>query len=420
MLERNDHYPVTPFRGVPAAASMNTPIMTEMDQLLATARPRLHRIARAQGLDSATADDIVQEALVEAWHHLESLRDPTRFNAWLDGICRNVVRRRLRTIAQQARHEVPFSRLRQSGSDDAQDECALLDIADERDLDPAEAFSRQDLLTLLDQAMGLLPPSTREALVLCYVYDIPQREAAGRLGVSSNTLDVRLHRARRQFQHILQNELHAEAIACGLLDASSEAGWRDSHIWCNLCGRRRLQGLLTFPTDGRLTLCLRCPDCWPRHHVYAMRYSTASVGTHPRALVPLYKRVQQEFANFYGAAVATGYRTQCPDCRQKQVQIHIAQSQKVPTATYPDLRYFYYTCPTCGVGTTSISILGLLHPAVRQFLTDHPRSVVEPEELVDYAGRPAYRLHLTDISSAEGLTAFAEAETFSPLDIVVR
>ncbi|MBA3435504.1 MAG: RNA polymerase sigma factor, partial [Chloroflexi bacterium] len=33
--------------------------------------------------DSAAADDVVQEAMVQAWRSLPGLRDPQRFEAWL-------------------------------------------------------------------------------------------------------------------------------------------------------------------------------------------------------------------------------------------------------------------------------------------------------------------------------------------------
>ena len=36
------------------------------------------------------ADDCVQETLIEAWRHLDQLRAPERFDAWLNGICRNI------------------------------------------------------------------------------------------------------------------------------------------------------------------------------------------------------------------------------------------------------------------------------------------------------------------------------------------
>jgi hypothetical protein len=315
---------------------------------------------------------------------------------------------------------VPFSSLRRAESNDELDGPIPLYSAGERELDPAEVLSRQDLLTLLDQAMSLLPASTREALTRWYVDDVPQRELARQLGLSSNALDVRLHRARRQFRQILSNELRTEAEAFGLLDATAEAGWRETRLWCNFCGRQHLQGQFEVGPDGRTTLRMRCPECWARYHANSIQFSTDLLGQQPRSLLPAYKRSQQQIAGFYGDAVAHGYRALCPDCRRQQVQIQIARSMDVPAATYPNLQYFIYTCPACGIGCASISIVGIRHPVVRRFLADHPRSILEPEMLVEYAGRPAYRLRMTDNTGAAHITAFADAETLALCDIAVR
>ena len=44
---------------------------------------RLFAIARLILRDEAKAEDATQEALVSAWRHIRSLRDPDRFDAWL-------------------------------------------------------------------------------------------------------------------------------------------------------------------------------------------------------------------------------------------------------------------------------------------------------------------------------------------------
>ena len=419
MLERYD-YPDTTLHPARYTRSGAATANAEFDQLLSAARPRLHRIARSQGLAHDAADEVAQETSVEAWRHLEQLRDPARFDAWLNGICRNVVRRRMRTAAQDARREVPFSSLRGAESNDELDGPIPLDSADEQELDPAEVLSRQDLLTLLDHAMSLLPASTREALTLCYVDDVPQREVARQLGVSSNALDVRLHRARRRFRQILSNELRTDAEAFGLLDATAEAGWREARLWCNFCGRQHLQGQLQVATGGRTTLRMRCPECWARYHANSIQSSATNLGKHTRSLLPVYKKLQQQIAGFYEDAAAHRYRALCPDCRQRQVQIQIVRAGDVPAATYPNLQYFTYTCPACGIGCAPISTVGIRHPVVRRFLADYPRSVLEPETLVEHAGRPAYRFRLTDIASSAHLTAFADAETIALFDIAVR
>src|SRR5260370_13162335 len=80
-----------------------------VERRMAAARPRLVRLARLQGVAEEGAEDVVQETLLEAWRSLDALRSPDRFDAWLDGICRNRCRRWARTHADQAAPAQPLA-----------------------------------------------------------------------------------------------------------------------------------------------------------------------------------------------------------------------------------------------------------------------------------------------------------------------
>lgn len=62
--------------------------------------PRTYRMALAILGSEADARDAVQEAWVSVWRQMPSLRDPARFDAWLDQIlvnaCRSGLRKRRR------------------------------------------------------------------------------------------------------------------------------------------------------------------------------------------------------------------------------------------------------------------------------------------------------------------------------------
>jgi RNA polymerase sigma-70 factor (ECF subfamily) len=69
------------------------------DRFVAAARPALDRLYRLAGLilaDTHEAEDAVQDALVLAFRGYDRLRDPGRFDAWLDRILVNGCRDRLR------------------------------------------------------------------------------------------------------------------------------------------------------------------------------------------------------------------------------------------------------------------------------------------------------------------------------------
>jgi len=190
-----------------------TGLVGDLEEVLAAARPRLLRLARMQGVAPDAIDDVVQETLLEAWRHLDTLRAPERFHAWLDGICRKVC---LRWSSAQRKYLLRRAVL--------PDPFAEEDFPDPQTLDPAEALSRQELPMLLGRALGYLPGGAREIVELYYLAGIPQRVIAARLSLTLKALEVRLVRARRQLRHILSTQLRADAEAFGLiLDRDAKA-----------------------------------------------------------------------------------------------------------------------------------------------------------------------------------------------------
>src|SRR5215469_18578119 len=90
--------------GATTATTLAT-LTGEINALLTAARPRLLHLARLQGLSPETAEDVAQEASLIVWRSLDQLRTPARFDAWVDGIARNIGRRYLREQrTEHARH----------------------------------------------------------------------------------------------------------------------------------------------------------------------------------------------------------------------------------------------------------------------------------------------------------------------------
>src|SRR5262249_34543501 len=138
------------------------------------------------------------------------------FDAWLAAICRNVCRRFLRARGQLAARQVRLpSHPAHAGGEDP-GAMRLLDLPDPLAIDPSAELDRQDLERLLDHALGYLPQSARELVELCYLAEVPQREAALRLGLTLGALEARLHRARRHLRQVLGGALRAESLACDL------------------------------------------------------------------------------------------------------------------------------------------------------------------------------------------------------------
>ncbi len=383
-------------------------LVSQLDEILAAARPRLSQLARKHGVAPDAADDVVQETLLEAWRHLDNLRNPERFDAWLDGICRNVCLRWTYAQGKTLQHAAsPVFSLSDDGEEAWESE-----VADPLALDPFEELDRKDLSILLDRALGYLPGITREALEMCYLEDLPQREVALRLGMTIKALEVRLVRARRQLRQVLSTELRTQAQDFGLaLDQEAATGWRETRIWCMFCARSHLQGLLEPLSDSRVNLRMRCLIC-----NYEWIKSGGMAELHRlKSFRPAWNRVQQVATEHW---TSMPHRQVCPYCRG-YVEVRLLRSGEfLPWLTpWQGLR-FAMECPSCDAHN-SYYVGGAiwLHPVAQQFMKQHPRWVNEPEVLVDYAGQPAFRVCLTDFTSAVRLIMLLHTQTLQVLAI---
>lgn len=195
--------------------------------------------------DRGTAEDLTQQALLEAWQKSAHPHSATVREAWLRGVARNVCLRWARgrgsTAARLVRLAEPW------GDMDGR-------LAGDSNLEAK--FERADLARLLERAMALVPPETREVLVQKYIEESPQAAVAARLGLSEGAVEARLARGKRALRRLFTTTLAADARSYGLI-SPDDVGWRETRIWCPDCGQRRLVGRFT---DGH-DLQLDCPDC---------------------------------------------------------------------------------------------------------------------------------------------------------------
>ncbi|MDG4763363.1 sigma-70 family RNA polymerase sigma factor [Solwaraspora sp. WMMD406] len=140
---------------------------------------------RLAGGDRQRAEDLVQETLLRAWRHPESL-DPERgsVRAWLFTTARNLAidawRRRSVRVGEVVTDELP-------------EPPPAVDEADRA----VEAWT-------VAEALGRLSPSHREVLIECFYRGRSVSEAAARLGIPPGTVKSRTHYALRSLRLVLE------------------------------------------------------------------------------------------------------------------------------------------------------------------------------------------------------------------------
>lgn len=147
--------------------------------------PRLYGVAGLITGGRDTAEDAVQEALLNAWRDLPRLRDPERFDAWLHRLLVNACHDHGRR-QHRRRHETP-----------------LLDLHHRSIPDPTQAVVDRDEL---DGAFRRLNVQERSVIVLRHYLGLSTSKTAAALGMREGTLKSQLHRAMKAMTAALAAE----------------------------------------------------------------------------------------------------------------------------------------------------------------------------------------------------------------------
>jgi RNA polymerase sigma-70 factor (ECF subfamily) len=385
------------------------------------------QLARLRGVALDALEDVVQETLLVAWKKFDSLDSPDHAQIWLDEICRNICSRYLRASATDASRRSPFADVSPSNEQELVEEALAASAPDPHAIDPAERLSREALIQLLQQALKLLPEQARAAVELYYLQELPQREAAVRLGLSISALETRLHRARLRLRQILNGELREEAATFDLpLDGEEPAlGWRATSVWCYYCGRERLHGSFETLADGQRYLRMRCPSCSQRFGFDIVNGRGLVAVEHARSFKPAFNRTMRAVSRHLLQAVANG-RMPCKFCgKLARIEVGGPKQEESVTPDDPLKRRFWIRglCPHCGqplAGFSADDAVYWSHPAILAFIQRRPRWRNEPDLPIIYQGQPAILFRLSDRMSAARLDVIAHRQKLRVLATVER
>jgi len=199
--------------------------------------------------DPHDAEDVMQEVLAALARGLARFRGESSLSSWAFVVARRVCMRRRRRRSGEPESLVPLEAPATGGR-------GPLDVAD-RATDPHERLERRELAALLERAIGSLPASQRQVLLLRDVEGLTARETGKVLGLRERAVKSRLHRARAALRAGLAPHVATPGDA-GLQPSVSREGCPDTAGLVS----RYLEGELSPARCAELATHVDgCPDC---------------------------------------------------------------------------------------------------------------------------------------------------------------
>ena len=143
--------------------------------------PEIYRYVLRDVGNRADAEEVTQNAFLDAYRALGRGHTPEKPRAWLFGIAKNATRRRYRTLSRRP-HEVEL----------------------DHELTESVAEEERPQLEELRDAVGLLRPAHQEVLFLREVEGLSYMEIANRMDLSHAAVETLLFRARRSLRGQLE------------------------------------------------------------------------------------------------------------------------------------------------------------------------------------------------------------------------
>lgn len=408
-MNRSDWAP-----GSRSEAAMSVPRQTDFnahltfETLFATERARIVRLCAHLTGNADAAEDLAQEAMIEAWRTSIRVQDPAAFSAWLSGCARNVCQRWLRKQGRELSHRAQITV-------ETAEAVAQHGVIEEPDLDLE--LERDDLATLLDRALTLLPADTREALIHHYIDQRSHAEIADLLGSTENAVTVRLHRGRLAFRKALASpELRSLSTAFGLAIAP-ESDWQETRIWCHECGVHRM--IARF-SDDHTCFQIKCPVChdFPDFAPGVYMTNVSGVGWLLEGISsfkPAYNRASEFMSNTYRRYLDDGV-AHCLNCGARTALID-GKPDFLPEE-FRSMIGKHYVCQTCGSRSdSSLAGLVIVMPEMRAFWKANPRIRRLPDRAIEADGHPAIVTGYESVSDRTRIEIVSKRDDFRTLRI---
>jgi len=139
--------------------------------------------------DEQASLDVVQETFINAFRHIDSLRDDAKFGGWLFGIA----------------HQKCVQQWRRRGREMELQENLVVDTNDTTP-DPLDLLLREEQEAEFMKLLAKLPMPQRSALLLHFLEGFSLEEIARITDTQVGTVKSRLHYAKRVLRKLLEEE----------------------------------------------------------------------------------------------------------------------------------------------------------------------------------------------------------------------
>lgn len=173
------------------------------EELVRAQTPRMLSVARRFLRNEEDAHDAVQDAFVSAFRAIGNFEGGSRISTWLHRIVVNASLMKLRTKRRKPEESI--------------DDLLPRWLEDGHAARPAAAWAAEKLVEqdevrkLVQAGIERLPETYREVLLLRDIEELDTQEAAEMLGISTNAVKTRLHRARQALRGVIDPALREDA-----------------------------------------------------------------------------------------------------------------------------------------------------------------------------------------------------------------
>jgi RNA polymerase sigma-70 factor (ECF subfamily) len=170
---------------------------TAMEALLTRSQEVAYRFSLHVCGRADDAEDVMQEAMLQAFRHVTEIREPDAFRPWLYRTVCNASLMRRRLHAGEPRHVASLDEPRLSP-----DGPIAADVADPGP-SPERVLANARLRRRIRRALAGLPRALRVVVLLREMEGRSTREVAAVLGISEGNVRTRMYRARLLLRDLL-------------------------------------------------------------------------------------------------------------------------------------------------------------------------------------------------------------------------